>query len=61
MANIIKVKYEEMVKHVNKKTSIERVHPEGIQLSYEIAEKINNLYYDGVYLVIKDIIHIKMH
>ncbi|MBR2678663.1 MAG: hypothetical protein IKE63_04520 [Bacilli bacterium] len=38
-------------KHVYKKTSIERVHPEGRRLSYEIAEKINNLHYDGVYLV----------
>ena len=40
-----------MYKHVNKKTSIERVHPEGRDLSYEVAEKINNLGYDGVYLL----------
>ena len=32
-----------MYKHVNKKASIERVHPEGRQLSYETAEKINEL------------------
>lgn len=51
LATILNVKYEDMYKHVNKKTSIERVHPEGRQLSYEIAEKINNLNYDGVYLV----------
>ena len=51
LANILNVKYDEMAKHVNKKTSIERVHPEGRQLSYEVAEKINNLNYDGVYLV----------
>mgnify|MGYP004663619057 FL=1 len=51
LAAILNVKYEDMYKHVSKKTSIERVHPEGRQLSYEIAEKINNLNYDGVYLV----------
>ena len=51
LASILNVKYEDMYKHVSKKTSIERVHPEGRQLSYEIAEKINNLNYDGVYLV----------
>lgn len=51
LAAILNVKYEDMCKHVSKKTNIERVHPEGRQLSYEIAEKINNLNYDGVYLV----------
>lgn len=51
LAAILNIKYEDMCKHVSKKTSIERVHPEGRQLSYEIAEKINNLNYDGVYLV----------
>ena len=51
LAEILNVSYEEMYKHVNKKTSIERVHPEGRKLSYEIADKINELKYDGVYLV----------
>ncbi|MBQ6841248.1 MAG: stage V sporulation protein D [Bacilli bacterium] len=51
LAEILNVSYEEMYKHVSKKESIERVHPEGRQLSYEIAEKIENLNYDGVYLV----------
>ena len=40
-----------MQKHVYKKTSIERVHPEGRRLSYKIADQINNLNYDGVYLL----------
>ena len=40
-----------MYKHVSKKTSIERVHPEGRQLSFEIADEINKLNYDGVYLL----------
>ena len=51
LSSILNVDYDEMFEHVNKKTSIERVHPEGRQLSYEIAEKISNLNYDGVYLV----------
>ena len=40
-----------MMAHVSKKTSIERVHPEGRRLSYEIADKINELKLPGVYLV----------
>ena len=40
-----------MDKHVKKKASIERVHPEGRQLSYEVADKIEALNIDGVYLV----------
>ena len=51
LANILNVSYEEMKKHVYKKTSIERVHPEGRRLSYEVAEKISALNYAGVYLV----------
>ncbi|MDE6141518.1 MAG: stage V sporulation protein D [Bacilli bacterium] len=51
LAEILNVSYDEMYKHLTKKTSIERIHPEGRQLSYEIADKINNLNYDGVYLL----------
>lgn len=51
LATILDVSYEEMYKHVSKKTSIERVHPEGRQLSFEIADEINKLNYDGVYLL----------
>ena len=51
LAEILGVSYEDMYKHVSKKTSIERVHPEGRQLSYETADKIKNLKLDGVYLV----------
>ena len=40
-----------MLKHVSKKTSIERVHPEGRGLSYDVAEAIDALKIDGVYLV----------
>ena len=51
LAEILNVSYEDMYKHVSKKTSIERVHPEGRKLSYEIADKIKALKLDGVYLV----------
>ena len=51
LSKILNSDYKDMLKHVSKKTSIERVHPEGRQLSYDIAEKINNLKIDGVYLV----------
>lgn len=51
LASILNVSKEEMDKHVNKITSIERVHPEGRRLSYEIADQISNLELPGVYLV----------
>lgn len=51
LSEILRVSYEDMYKHVSKKTSIERVHPEGRQLSYEVADKIKSLKLDGVYLV----------
>ena len=51
LAEILNVSYEEMYKHVAKKTSIERVHPEGRRLSYEVADKIKALNISGVYLV----------
>ncbi len=51
LAEILNVSYEDMYKHVSKKASIERVHPEGRRLSYEIADKIDALKLDGVYLV----------
>ena len=51
LAEILNVSYEAMYKHISKKTSIERVHPEGRRLSYEIADQIKALKLDGVYLV----------
>ena len=51
LASILNVSYEDMYKHVNKKTSIERVHPEGRRLDFKIADKISALKLDGVYLV----------
>lgn len=51
LADILGVSYKEMYAHVSKQTSIERVHPEGRRLSFEIADKISALKMDGVYLV----------
>lgn len=51
LSKILNCSYDDMLKHLTKKTSIERVHPEGRQLSYDIASKIDALHYDGVYLV----------
>lgn len=51
LAEILGVTKEEMDSHVNKVTSIERVHPEGRRLSYEVADKISELNLSGVYLV----------
>lgn len=51
LSQVLGVTKEEMDKHVYKETSIERVHPEGRQLSYEIADYINSLNLSGVYLV----------
>ncbi len=51
LAEILGVSKEEMDKHVKKETSIERVHPEGRRLSYEIADQISALELPGVYLV----------
>ena len=51
LSKILNVSKKEMDKHIYKDTSIERVHPEGRQLSYEIADKIDKLNFKGVYLV----------
>ena len=51
LAEILNTDYENMLAHVSKKTSIERVHPEGRGLDYETANKIDELGYDGVYLL----------
>ena len=51
LSNILNVTYEDMKEHVFKETSIERVHPEGRRLSYDIANEISSLNLDGVYLV----------
>lgn len=51
LCSILDVSYEEMYAHVSKRTSIERVHPEGRRLDYEVADRISALKLPGVYLV----------
>ena len=51
ISSILNVNYEDIYKHAIKNVSIEKVNPEGRRLSYDIAEKIESLNYDGVYLV----------
>lgn len=51
LADILGITKEQMDQHVKKETSIERVHPEGRRLSYEIADQIHALDLPGVYLV----------
>ena len=51
LSEILRTTYDDMYKHISKNTSIERIHPEGRSLPYEIADKINSLNFDGVYLL----------
>lgn len=51
LAEILNVSYDTMREHVYKNTSIERVHPFGRRLDYSVAEKIEKLNLDGVYLI----------
>ena len=51
ISEVIGVTKEEIEKHLYKKTMMERVHPEGRRLSYEVADKINSFHFDGVYLL----------
>lgn len=51
LAKILNVSYDQMKEHVYKNTSIERVHPFGRRLDYKVAEKIEKLNLEGVYLV----------
>lgn len=51
ISKILGTSYEDMLSHVSKKSSIERVHPEGRRLNFEVADKIASLNLPGVYLV----------
>lgn len=51
ISKILNTSYENIYGHLSKKTSIERIHPEGRGLSYEVTDKINGLNIDGVYLL----------
>lgn len=51
ISNVLNVSFEDMLGHVSKRTVIERVHPEGRNLSFEEAEAISAFDFDGVYLL----------
>ena len=51
LSNILNVSEDKISEHVNKHSSVEIIHPEGRQLSFDTADKINALNYDGVYLL----------
>ena len=51
LARILNVDEKKISEHVNKRSSVEIIHPEGRQLSFEIADKINELNHEGVYLL----------
>ena len=51
ISEILDVSKSKIEEHLYKKSMMERVHPEGRRLSYEIADKIENLHFDGVYLL----------
>jgi len=51
ISKILNVNKEEILPHLSKKTSIERIHPEGRNLDSQTADKINSLNLDGIYLL----------
>ena len=51
ISEILDVPKGKIEEHLYKKSMMERVHPEGRRLSYEIADKIENLHFDGIYLL----------
>lgn len=51
LSSILNCNYDSMLKHLTKKTSLEKINPEGRQLSSDIADKIASLNIDGLYLM----------
>ncbi|MBR7042020.1 MAG: stage V sporulation protein D [Bacilli bacterium] len=51
LAKILNTSPDKISEHVNKHSSVEIIHPEGRQLSFDVADKINALNYQGVYLL----------
>jgi len=51
LARILNANYDTILERVSKRSAMERIHPEGRGLSYDIAEQINALNHEGVYLV----------
>ncbi len=51
LAKILEANYDDIYAHLTKKTSLEKINPEGRQLNSDIADKINELNIDGLYLM----------
>jgi len=51
LSDILKVEFNDIYEHVTKISSLEKVHPEGRNLSFEIADEISSHDLDGVHLV----------
>ena len=51
ISEILEVDKSVVEEHLYKKSMMERVHPEGRRLSYEIADKIEAFKFEGVYLL----------
>ncbi|WLR52244.1 stage V sporulation protein D [Bacillus tianshenii] len=50
LAAILKMSEEKAYQHITKRTSIERIHPEGRKISHETANEIRALNLPGVYI-----------
>lgn len=51
ISDVLNVDKSVIEEHLYKKSMMERVHPEGRRLSYEIADKIEAFRFEGVYLL----------
>lgn len=51
LSQVLNKDYDKILKHLTKRTYLEKLNPEGRQLDSETADKINELNLDGVYLM----------
>lgn len=51
LSEILNANYDDILAHLKKRTSLEKINPEGRQLDSKTADKINNLNIDGLYLM----------
>lgn len=51
LSSVLNCKKESMLKHLTKRTFLEKINPEGRQLDSQTADKINALNIDGLYLM----------
>ncbi len=50
LAGVLQISEQKAYNHLTKKTSLERIHPEGRKISFEKAEEVRNLGIKGVYI-----------